>query len=63
MSARRIVVMGGSFNPPTMAHFRLLVSALEGMHASKGIFVPDSRAYLKRKMRKSGGALVSLSPP
>ena len=57
----RIVVMGGSFNPPTKAHYQLLQTAMEGLHAVKGIFVPDSRPYLKRKMRRAGGVQVCFS--
>ncbi|MBR6057141.1 MAG: DUF1768 domain-containing protein [Victivallales bacterium] len=56
--AGRIVVMGGSFNPPTMAHFHLLKAAMDGIQAQKGIFVPVSKAYLKRKMRKAGGVQI-----
>ncbi len=49
----RIIVMGGSFNPPTIAHYQLMKNAMEAVGASKGIFVPVSHAYLKRKMRKA----------
>lgn len=48
-----IVVMGGSFNPPTIAHLRLMQAAIQAVEAEKGIFVPVGEAYLKRKMRKS----------
>lgn len=51
---RAIVVMGGSFNPPTIAHLRLMEAAVQAVGAEKGIFVPVGEAYLKRKMRKSG---------
>ncbi len=49
----RIVVMGGSFNPPTVAHFKLMKAAIDAIDASIGFFVPVSDAYLKRKMRRS----------
>lgn len=49
----RIVVMGGSFNPPTIAHLRLMETAIQAVDADKGIFVPVGEAYLKRKMRRS----------
>ena len=39
----RIVVMGGSFNPPTLSHSQLLLAAMDALHAVKGIFVPVSR--------------------
>ncbi len=50
---QRIVVMGGSFNPPTIAHLRLMETAMKAVGARKGIFLPVGEAYLKRKMRKS----------
>ena len=46
----KIVVMGGSFNPPTVAHFKLMKAAIDAIDASIGFFVPVSDAYLKRKM-------------
>lgn len=51
--AKRIVVLGGSFNPPTLAHFRLLQSALDGLGAEAGYYVPSSNKYVTRKMRKT----------
>lgn len=44
--------MGGSFNPPTIAHLRLMQAALDSMNASQGIFVPTSHEYVLRKMKK-----------
>lgn len=49
-----IIVMGGSFNPPTIAHLRLLRAAMEALNAEAGYFVPVSHAYLKRKMVRAG---------
>lgn len=57
----RIIVMGGSFNPPTKAHYRLMKNAVEALDANRGLFVPVSDAYLKRKMRGSERMFV-LSP-
>ena len=51
---RKIVVMGGSFNPPTAAHTKLLVSAVDALGADVGLFVPSSDAYVRRKMKKQG---------
>ena len=48
-----IVVMGGSFNPPTIAHLILIKAAIEGVGADKGFFVPSNNAYVKRKMSKT----------
>ena len=55
------MVMGGSFNPPTSAHFKLMQEALNALDADIGFFVPVSDAYLKRKMRRSHPPVV-LSP-
>lgn len=49
-----IVVMGGSFNPPTVAHLRLMRATLDELCADMGIFVPAPDEYVKRKMKKSG---------
>ena len=58
---KRIVVMGGSFNPPTSAHYKLMKEAVDALEADIGFFVPVSDAYLKRKMRHSHPPVV-LSP-
>lgn len=58
---KKIVVMGGSFNPPTLAHYILMRDAIDALDADKGIFVPVSDAYLKRKMRHSQPPVI-LSP-
>ena len=58
---KRMVVMGGSFNPPTRAHYTLMRAAIDALDAWKGIFVPVSDAYLKRKMRHCHPPVV-LSP-
>ena len=50
----KTVVFGGSFNPPTLAHKRLLIAAVDELGAERGIFVPSSDAYVREKMRKSG---------
>ena len=56
-----IVIMGGSFNPPTLAHYRLMKHAIEAIDATHGYFVPVSDAYLRRKMRHAHPPVV-LSP-
>lgn len=48
----RIVVYGGSFNPPTVAHLRLLLAAMEAADACCGLFVPASHEYVLKKMKK-----------
>ena len=47
----KIVIMGGSFNPPTLAHYMLMKYAIEAIDATHGYFVPVSDTYLRRKMR------------
>lgn len=58
MKDKRIIVMGGSFNPPTLAHYRLMKEAIDALDADIGFFVPVSDAYLKRKMRNSHPPVV-----
>ena len=48
----RIVVYGGSFNPPTIAHLRLLLAAVEAADACCGLFVPAAHEYVLKKMKK-----------
>lgn len=48
----KIVVMGGSFNPPTKAHMELMLTAVDSIGAAKGIFVPTSYEYVARKMKR-----------
>jgi nicotinate (nicotinamide) nucleotide adenylyltransferase len=49
-----IIVMGGSFNPPTRAHLELMLAAAGEMRNRtggpvRGVFVPSSAAYLRKK--------------
>lgn len=60
MHKRSIVVLGGSFNPPTIAHFHVMQSALSAVNGDLGFYVPVSFAYLKRKMAKLGQSHLSL---
>ena len=50
---RKLIVMGGSFNPPTIAHRRLLLGAVKELGADRGIFVPSSHTYVSIKMRRA----------
>lgn len=52
-SPHSIVVMGGSFNPPTLAHQKLLLAAVDAVGADLGVFVPSAHAYVKNKMRRA----------
>ena len=49
---KRIIVMGGSFNPPTLAHQILMLSAIEDSGAQYGIFVPSNHDYVSKKMKR-----------
>lgn len=55
---QKIVVMGGSFNPPTLAHYKLMSKAIDLLDADIGYFVPVSDAYLRRKMLHSHPPVV-----
>ena len=50
---QKIIVLGGSFNPPTKAHQAFLLSAVEALGADLGIYVPAPYAYVKKKMNKT----------
>lgn len=47
-----MIVLGGSFNPPTTAHEELMIHAMERSGATTGLFVPSSDAYVRRKCNK-----------
>lgn len=49
-----IVIMSGSFNPPTTAHYKTMLAAVETLKADKGIYVPTPAKGLRYKMRKAG---------
>ena len=53
MNEKHIVVLGGSFNPPTTAHQKIMEHAMIAASADTGIFVPSSNAYVTRKMSKT----------
>lgn len=57
-TTKKIVVMGGSFNPPTVAHYLLMKNAIDRLDAELGYFVPVSDAYLRRKMRHAHPPIV-----
>ena len=46
---QKIVVLTGSFNPVTKAHFQILSKAVEYLNADKGLFVATNEKYLIRK--------------
>lgn len=50
----KIVVLGGSFNPPTIAHLKLMQTAMKAIDADKGFFVPTPYWYVERKLKRTG---------
>lgn len=52
--------MGGSFNPPTIAHLKLIRAALDALDAEAGYLVPVSYAYLKRKLIQAGSGRLCI---
>lgn len=61
MPEKNIVVMGGSFNPPTIAHLKIMQAALDAVQAERGYFVPVSYPYLKRKLMNNPTGRLCLS--
>lgn len=54
------IVLGGSFNPPTLAHRALMEHAIHEVmsgtgQAAYGLYVPSSHGYVKRKMSRQKG--------
>lgn len=47
----KIVVLGGSFNPPTKAHKIIMETAKEFIKADKGIYLPSDISYLERSRK------------
>lgn len=48
---KKIVVLGGSFNPPTKAHKTIMETAKEYINADKGIYLPSDISYLERSRK------------
>jgi nicotinic acid mononucleotide adenylyltransferase len=46
---KKIVVLTGSFNPVTKAHFEILSKAVDYLNADKGLFVATNDQYLTKK--------------
>lgn len=49
-----IIIMSGSFNPPTIAHHKTILAAVDTLDADKGIYIPTPAKDLRYKMRKAG---------
>lgn len=52
MTGKKIVVLGGAFNPPTIEHLNLMLRAIKDLNAEFGIFVPASDSAVRQKMEK-----------
>lgn len=50
--SKTIVILGGSFNPPTVAHAAVLDHAMTQTSADVGLFVPSSDMYVERKLNR-----------
>lgn len=48
--SKKIVVYGGAFNPPTLAHYNLAISVLKSINADKLIFMPVGDYYNKKEL-------------
>lgn len=47
---KTIAILGGSFNPPTVAHAAVLAHATKESGADLGLLVPSSDLYVQRKL-------------
>ena len=54
----KLVVLTGSFNPPTLAHLDLLKKAMAAVGAERGLFLPANDEYVRRKMAKANESVV-----
>jgi len=53
-----LVVLNGSFNPPTKGHLALLKRAMAAVGAERGLFLPASDEYVRRKQAKANESVV-----
>ena len=54
---KKLIALTGSFNPVTVAHYKILSDAVERFGADEGIFIATDDKYLTRK------ALIKKNPP
>lgn len=50
MVQKKIIVFGGSFNPPTKAHYQIAQLAIEQINADRVLFVPVGNSYMKNDL-------------
>ncbi len=48
--ANRVCVLGGAFNPPTVAHRELLLAGMRRVNAERGVFLPANGVYVREKL-------------
>lgn len=51
---KKLIAFTGSFNPVTIAHYRILSDAVERFDADEGIFIATDDRYLTRKVTLKG---------
>ncbi|MBR2024809.1 MAG: TIGR02452 family protein [Clostridia bacterium] len=54
---KKIIALTGSFNPVTVAHYKIISDAVEKFNADEGVFIAVDDRYLSRK------ALIKTNPP
>ena len=54
---KKVIALTGSFNPVTVAHYKILSDAVERFYADEGVFIATDDKYLSRK------ALLKKNPP
>lgn len=54
---KKLIALKGSFNPETIAHYKILSDAVERFDADEGVFIATDDKYLARK------ALLKKNPP
>lgn len=54
----KLIVLGGSFNPPTLAHKKLMTTVMQAAHAEKGLYVPSSDTYVSRKAKRNNAPFI-----
>ena len=54
---KKLIALSGSFNPVTVAHYKILSDAVEKYGADEGIYIATDDKYLSRK------ALIKKNPP
>lgn len=52
---KKLIALTGSFNPVTVAHYRILSDAVERFHADEGVFIATDDRYLTRKVTLKSG--------